>query len=69
VVKESAEEITGLEAKSALKEGVEHHNIICIGCGKVFVGGRTPLQHDVVQEKVVHNEFVNLAFIYKGRLK
>jgi hypothetical protein len=31
--------------------------------------GRTPLQHGVVREKVVHNKFVNLTFIHDGHLK
>jgi hypothetical protein len=68
VVKESAEEITGREAESVLKGG-KHHNFIHIGCGKVFVDGRTPLQHDTVWEKVVRNKFVNLTFVYDGCLK
>jgi hypothetical protein len=29
----------------------------------------TPLQHDTVREKVVHNKFVNLTFIYNGWVK
>jgi hypothetical protein len=68
VVKESIEEIIGWEAKSALKGG-KPHNFICIGCGKVFVGDRTALQHGAVWEKVVHNKFVNLTFIQDRRLK
>jgi hypothetical protein len=48
VVKEFAKEIIGQEAKSALKDGGEHHNLICIGCGEVLAGGRTPLQHDTI---------------------
>jgi hypothetical protein len=42
-IKESTKEIVGREAKSGLEEGGEHHNLICIGCGEVFAGGRTPL--------------------------
>jgi hypothetical protein len=41
VIKESAEEVTGREAKSMLEEGREHHNDSCIGCRNIFlVGGR-----------------------------
>jgi hypothetical protein len=69
VIKEFMKEITGWKAKSVLKEGGKHHNFICIGCRKIFTGGRTPLQHGAVREKVVHNKFVNLTFIYDGRLK
>jgi hypothetical protein len=58
------EEITGREAESTLKERGKHHNLICMGCRKIFTGGRTPLQHDTVREKVVRNKFVNLTFIY-----
>jgi Fe2+ or Zn2+ uptake regulation protein len=48
VVKEFTEEIAGREAESALEKGGKHHNLICIGCGEVFAGGRTPLQHDAI---------------------
>jgi Fe2+ or Zn2+ uptake regulation protein len=63
VFKESTEEIAGREAKSVLKHKGKHHNFICIGCGKVIAGGRTPLQHSAVWEKVVWNKFMNLTFI------
>jgi hypothetical protein len=43
VIKESAEEIAGREAKSALEEGREHHNLHCTGCRNVFPSGRMPL--------------------------
>jgi hypothetical protein len=69
MVKESAEEITGREAKSALEKG-EHYNLICIGCGGgVFTDGRTTLQYNAIWEKVIYNELANLAFIYNGRLE
>jgi hypothetical protein len=68
VIKESTEEITGREAESTLKEGRKHHNFIGIGCGKIFTGGGTPLQHSVIWEKVIHNELANLAFICNGCL-
>jgi translation elongation factor P/translation initiation factor 5A len=48
VIKESAEEIIGREAESALKEGGKHHSFIRIGCRKIFTGGKTPLQHGTV---------------------
>jgi hypothetical protein len=41
VIKESTEDIIGREAKSALEEGREHHNLSRIGCRNVFRGGRT----------------------------
>jgi hypothetical protein len=69
VLKESTEEIAGQEAESALEEGRKHHNLIIIGCGKIFIGGRTPLYYDVIWEKVIHNEPANLAFIFNGCLK
>jgi hypothetical protein len=68
MIKESVEEITGRDAESALKGG-KHHNFICIGCRKIFAGRRTSLQHGVVQEKVVHNKFVDLTIICDGLLK
>jgi hypothetical protein len=69
VVKESAEEIAGWEAESALKKGRKHHNFIGIGCRKILTGGSAPLQHGAIQEKVIRNELVDLAFICDGRLK
>jgi hypothetical protein len=41
MIKEFAEEFAGSEAKSALEEGREHHNLSCIGCRNIFPGGRT----------------------------
>jgi hypothetical protein len=64
-IKESMEEITGREAESALKRG-KYHNFICVGCRKIFTGSRAPLQHGAVQEKMVHNNFVDLTFVYDG---
>jgi hypothetical protein len=69
VVKESAEEIIGWEAESALKERWEHHNLIRIGSGDIFPSGRAPLQHGMVREKVVRNKFTDLNFIYNEWLK
>jgi hypothetical protein len=68
VIKESTKEITGREAESTLKGG-KRHNFICVGCRKFFAGDKTPLQHGAVWEKVVHNKFANLTFIYDGHLK
>jgi hypothetical protein len=39
MIKDSMEEIIGREAKSALEEGREHHNLSCIGCRNVFPSG------------------------------
>jgi hypothetical protein len=43
VIKESTEEVTGREAKSALEEVRKHNNLGRIGCRNVFPGGRMPL--------------------------
>jgi hypothetical protein len=69
VLKESAEEIAGREAESALKKGRKHHNFIGIGCGKIFTGDGMPLQHGTIREKVIHNKLANLAFICNGHFK
>jgi hypothetical protein len=69
VINESVEEIAGGETESMLKEVEKHHNFIHSGCRKIFTGGRVPLQHGAVWEKVVHNKFVNLTFICDGQLK
>jgi hypothetical protein len=68
VVKESAEEITGQEAKSTLKGG-DPYILVCIGCGEVFTYGRMPLQHDAILEKVICNELLNPASICNECLK
>jgi hypothetical protein len=41
VIKESAEEVAGKEAKSAFEEGREHHNLSRIWCRNIFPGGKT----------------------------
>jgi hypothetical protein len=69
VVEEYAEEIAGWEAESTLEDGGEHHNLIFIGCGEVFTGGRTPLQHDTMRENVICNELANLASICNEHLE
>jgi hypothetical protein len=66
VIKEYAEEVIGREAESALKEGGKYHNFICIGCRKIFTGGRVLLQHGAIWEKVIRNKFANLTFICDG---
>jgi hypothetical protein len=63
VVQESVEEIIDRETKPTLKEGDEHHNFICVGCRNVLVGGRVPLQHNVVWEKMARDKLVNHIFI------
>jgi hypothetical protein len=63
------EEIMGREAESVLKEGGEHHNLICTRSGEEYTGGRTPLQHSVIWEKVICNDLANLTFICNGCLK
>jgi hypothetical protein len=69
VVKMSSEEIISRESKPALEERREHHNLIHIGYGNIFSGGGAPLQHSPIREERTHNKFVNLFFIYDGRLK
>jgi hypothetical protein len=69
VIKESAEEIVGREAKSALEEGREHRNLSRIGCRNVFPGGRMPLHDGVVWEKVIHNKLTDFTYIHDGQLE
>jgi hypothetical protein len=63
------EEILDWETEPALKEGGEHHNFICVGCWDVLVGGRAPLQHRAVWEKMAHNKLADLIFIREGWLE
>jgi hypothetical protein len=69
VIKESAEEVTSGETKSVLKEWRKHHDFVCVGCWDVFIGGGTSLQHYVVREKVIHDEFAGLILIHERRLE
>jgi hypothetical protein len=69
VAKEPTEDIIDQEAKSMLEEGGKHDNLIRIGCWDVFPGGRTPLQHCAVPEKVIHDKLVDSILIHNGRLE
>jgi hypothetical protein len=69
VIKESAEEVASGETKSALKEWRKHHDFVCVGCWDAFIGGRMPLQHRAIREKVIHDEFAGLILIRKRRLE
>jgi hypothetical protein len=55
VMKESAQEIIDWKAKSALEEGGEHYNFICIRCWDVLPSSRSPLEHDTIKEKAIFN--------------
>jgi hypothetical protein len=57
------EEIKEWESKPALKEAGEHHNFICVGCWDILTGGRVPLQHLGIQEKIALDEFTDLVLV------
>jgi hypothetical protein len=57
------EKIADWESKSALEEGGEHHDFIGVGCWNLLTGGRAPLQHLTVREKVARDKLTDLAFI------
>jgi hypothetical protein len=63
VIKKVVEEIADWESKSMLEEGGEHHDFIGVRSWNVLTGGRTPLQHLTVREKVAHDELTDLTFI------
>jgi hypothetical protein len=65
VAKEFVKEVTGREAKSVLKEGWEHHNLFGVGMSSPVTGCHCSM----IREKVVHDKFVNLTFIYYKWLK
>jgi hypothetical protein len=69
VIQESIEEIADRETEPMLEEGGEHHNFICVGCWNVLAGGRAPLQHRVVWEKMARNKLAYLIFIRNGWLE
>jgi hypothetical protein len=65
VVQASAEEIVDRETKSSL-EGGEHHNFNCVGCWIILAGGRAPLQHRTVWEKMARDKLAKLIFVGNG---
>jgi hypothetical protein len=69
VIKESAEEVAGREAKSALEEGGKHQNLGCIWCRNVFPGGRTQLHNCVVWEKIIRIKLADFILIHDGRME
>jgi hypothetical protein len=46
-----------------LEEGGGHHDFIGVRCWDVFIGGRAPLQHLTIGEKVARDELTDLAFV------
>jgi hypothetical protein len=69
MIEESMEKVISRKAESAMEEGGEHHNIICVGCWDVFPGGRTTLQYCAVREKVIRNELVDIIISHDGWLE
>jgi hypothetical protein len=69
VVQKTVKEIAGWKTKPTLEEGGEHYNFICVGCWDVLIGGRAPLQHLTVWEKMSHDKLTNLIFISNRRLE
>jgi hypothetical protein len=63
VVQKSAEEIADRETKPTLEESGNHHTFICVGCQNVHAGGRAPLQHRAIWEKMARDKLANLIFI------
>jgi hypothetical protein len=63
VVEKSMEKIASRESKPMLEERGKHHNFVHIGCGNVFSGSGSPLQHGMVGKKIVRNKCANLFFI------
>jgi hypothetical protein len=46
-----------------LEEGGEHHNLIGVGSRYILTGGRTPLQHLTIWEKIALDELTDLILI------
>jgi hypothetical protein len=69
MVEKSSKEVAGREAKPALEERGEHHNLSHIGCGNMFSGGGAPLHHGLIREKRILNKFVNFFFNCNGHLE
>jgi hypothetical protein len=69
VVKEVVEEIAGRKSKSSLEEGGQHHDLVGVRSGNVFIYGRPPLSHNTLREKVFPHDLVNLLPIDEGGLE
>jgi hypothetical protein len=52
-----------------LEEGGEHHNFNRVGCWDILTGGRAPLQHLMMQEKIALDKLTDLIFIGDRQLE
>jgi hypothetical protein len=63
VIEKATEEIANWKSKFVLEEGGEHHNLVGVGCWDILTGGRAPLQHLMIREKMSCDELTDLGFI------
>jgi hypothetical protein len=53
MLEKAMKEVMGREPESPLEERRKHHNLLRIGCWDVLPFSRSPLEHGMIQEKVV----------------
>jgi hypothetical protein len=63
VIKKATKEFTGWETKPALKEGGEHHDFVGVGSRNVFIFCWSSLEDGTGGEKVILNDFEELALV------
>jgi hypothetical protein len=63
VVQMVAEEIADWKTKPTMEGGGKHHNLICVGCWDVLTGGRAPLHHLTIWEKIARDKLMDLVFV------
>jgi hypothetical protein len=69
MMKKVTKEFVRGKTKSALEKGRQHHNFVGIGCWAVFPFRWLLLNHLVVREKAILNQFEDFALICGGFLE
>jgi hypothetical protein len=57
MLEQALKEIAGEKTESELKEGRQHHNLLCVGCWYVLPFGRSPLENRAIWEEMILDEF------------
>jgi hypothetical protein len=69
MLEKAVKEIAGEKTESALKEGKEHHNLLCVGCRDILPFGRPPMENRVIWEVMILDEFEDFTLIRNGLLE
>jgi hypothetical protein len=63
VMEKAAEEFASGETDSTLEEGSQHHDIVGVGSGDIFICSRPPLEDGTGGEKVILDKLEEVIFI------